>query len=294
MFQRMTGVFSLALIGVVACERGPSSEMVALAAQKDALVQEIVGYAGTMSDISAELAKMQAEGTELAVNVESPTSAQKDTVMARIAMVSERLTASERRLAESRTRIRRLTGVSDSLRAQLDRTVTNYEATIASQKTTIADLTQRVEQLRTENAELTVAKNALSDTVRTLEDTVRTLETENNTVFYVIGTKKELLKRGIVQEEGGSRVLFIFGRAGKTLVPARELAPTGFTAIDMRTTAEIPLPDPSAEYRVASRQDLSFLATPPDDKGRITGASLRIAQPQQFWQGSRYLIIVRG
>ena len=287
MFRRMSTGLALALIGAVACQRGPSPEMVALTAQKDSLVQEIVGYAGTMSDISAELAKMQAEGTELVVKVESPTSAQKDTVMARIAMVSERLAASERRLAESRTRIRRLTGVSDSLRATLDRTVTNYETTIASQKATIDDLTRRVEQLRTENTALTVAKNALTDTVRTLE-------TENSTVYYIIGTKKELLERGIVEEEGGSRVLFIFGRAGKTLVPARQLEPAGFTAIDMRTTAEIPLPDPGAEYRVASRQDLSYLATPPDAKGRIMGASLRIAQPQQFWQRSRYLIIVRG
>jgi uncharacterized coiled-coil protein SlyX len=287
MLKRISGVLSLVLIGAVACERGPSPEMVALSAQKDSLVQEIVGYAGTMSDISAELAKMQAEGSALVVKVESPTSARKDTVMARIAMVSERLAASERRLAESRTRIRRLTGVSDSLRATLDRTVTNYEATIASQKATIDDLTQRVAALRTENAALTVAKNALTDTVRTLA-------TENNTVYYVIGTKQELLERGIVTEEGGSRVLFIFGRAGKTLVPARQLEPTGFTAIDMRTTAEIPLPDANSEYRIASRQDLSYLATQPDDKGRIKAASLKIAQPQQFWQGSRYLIIVRG
>ena len=287
MLRRMSGVLSMALIGAVACERGPSPEMVALTAQQDSLVQEIVGYAGTMSEISAELAKTQAEGTQLAVSVESPTSAQRDTIMARIAMVSGRLADGERRLQESRRRIRNLTGVSDSLRAELDRTVTNYEATIASQKTTIDDLTQRVEQLRTENAALTVAKNALTDTVRTLE-------TENNTVYYVIGTRKELLERGIVQEEGGSRVLFIFGKAGKTLVPARELEPTGFTAIDMRTTAEIPLADPNAVYRVVSRQDLSYLATPPDAKGRIKGASLRIGRPQQFWQGSRYLIIVRG
>jgi hypothetical protein len=156
--------------------------------------------------------------------------------------------------------------------------------------------------------------------------------------------------------------LFIFGKRGETLVPARDLDTTQFTQIDIRQVTEIPLPDSSAEYLIASRQNLDGLAsgdgdmpqtvsqamddsafrgdsayqsdsayqrdslmyrpdsaqvTPPvqdqaqqqpeqengDDaekseaekqkeKGRVRG-TLRIAEPQEFWKPSKFLIIVR-
>jgi len=255
-------------------------------AQKDSLVQEVAEQSRVMSDISAELAKVQVQGKELAIKSESPRTAMRDSIFARISYVTDRLTSAQKQLRTSRQRIAGLTKISDSLKATLESTITNYESTIASQKTTLDDLNAQVQKLSAENADLTVAKEALSDTVRTLAQ-------ENSTVYYIVGTKEELLKRGIIREEGGSRVLFIFGRAGKTIVPARDLQPSEFTPIDMHQVTEIPLPQ-EAEYRLASQQNVDALATPPDPKGRIKGSVLKIAEPDKFWVGSKFLIIVQG
>ena len=112
----------------------------------------------------------------------------------------------ERKLGESEQRIKGLTTVSDSLRATLTTTIDNYRAVIEEQKATIVALTDQVAQL---------------------SDTVALLKEMNNTVYYIIGTKSDLLHKGIIMETGGSRFPLIFSKTGETIVPARELESLG-------------------------------------------------------------------
>lgn len=240
-------------------------------AQKDSLMQEIALSSRLLSDVSVEIAKVQVRGNRLAVSSESPLTAQRDTMLAKLRYVVTRVRETEQQLGQSRARIRNLTSLSDNLRGMLDSTVTNLQTVIAEQKSTIDWLTQRVETLTAENL-------AMSDSL--------------SIVYYVIGTRDELKQRGLLVEEGGSRVLFILWRTGRTLAPARNLDPSLFTAVDKRATIEIPLPDSTAEYRIASRQNLDALATP--RKGNLVRdvPSLQIASPEDFWRNSRFLIIV--
>jgi cell division protein FtsB len=287
------GVIALAL---VACERGPSPEiqaqldqLTAVSAEKDSLLSQVAENARLMSEISAQLVAV-ADREKLAKSVsasESPIAASRDSLRVMVGDVTQRIQLSEERLKESQRRIRGLTRVSDSLKTQLETTVASLGETLANQKATIEALTTRVEQLEAENVVLATEKAALTDTVEQLVE-------ETNTAYYVIGTKDELIQRGIVTEEGGSRVLFIFGKAGKTIVPARQLDPADFTPIDIRNVTEISLPDSTEEYRIASRQDVTGLAQQPEN-GKIRGTSaLRIAAPDQFWLPSKFLILVRS
>jgi cell division protein FtsB len=287
------GVVALAL---VACERGPSPEiqaqldqLTAVSAEKDSLLSQVAENARLMSEISAQLVAV-ADREKLAKSVsasESPIAASRDSLRVMVGDVTQRIQLSEERLKESQRRIRGLTRVSDSLKTQLETTVASLGETLANQKATIEALTTRVEQLEAENVVLATEKAALTDTVEQLVE-------ETNTAYYVIGTKDELIQRGIVTEEGGSRVLFIFGKAGKTIVPARQLDPADFTPIDIRNVTEISLPDSTEEYRIASRQDVTGLAQQPENgKSRGTSA-LRIAAPDQFWLPSKFLILVRS
>jgi uncharacterized coiled-coil protein SlyX len=240
-------------------------------AQKDSLMQEIALSSRLLSDVSVEIAKVQVRGNRLAVSSESPLTAQRDTMLAKLRYVVARVRETEQQLGQSRARIRNLTSLSDSLRGMLDSTVTNLQTVIAEQKNTIDWLTQRVETLTAENL-------AMSDSL--------------SIVYYVIGTRDELKQRGLLVEEGGSRVLFILWRTGRTLAPARNLDPSLFTAVDKRATIEIPLPDSTAEYRIASRQNLDALATPRKGNRVRDVPSLQIASPEDFWRNSRFLIIV--
>jgi hypothetical protein len=249
-------------------------------AQRDSLLQEVAVSARLLNDVSAALSKVQVRGRQIRTSSETPLLAQRDSMMQKLRYVVARVSETENRLNESQQRIKNLSSLSDSLRATLDSTATNLGAIIESQRATVASLTEQVTRLETENV--------------ALRDTVANVTERENTVYYIIGTKDDLKQKGVIVEEGGSRVLFVLWRTGSTLAPAREIDPSMFTPINKRQVTEIRLPDAASEYRIASRQDLEYLATPRNDQGKVTGtSSLQISSPEQFWRNSKFLIIVQ-
>jgi hypothetical protein len=289
---RSTAIAALALLGALACNSKPSPQLQAridslqqAANERDRVVQEMAQDARMISDISAELAKVQVKG-KLNVASESPGQASRDSVVARVRYIATRLNANESQLRSSERRIRGLSSLSDSLRNTLTATIANYDSVVAAQRTQLVAFASQLDSLKGENTALAALNTALRDTVGDL--TVR-----ENTVYYVIGTKDELKNRGVIDETGGSRFLFILWKSGKSVVPARNLDPGAFTAIDRRQVTTIPLPDSTKTYHIASRQDLTALATQPDADGNIKG-SLQIASPAKFWASSKYLIIVES
>src|SRR3989454_1151075 len=269
-FTAATLVFAIAACGTSAETERKLAELEQANAQKDSLMQEVALSSRLLSDINVEIAKVKVRG-QLNVSSESPVTASSDTLIAKLRYVVTRVRETETKLIQSRQRIKTLTNLSDSLRATLDSTASNLEAVIATQKQTIDLLTDQVNTLTAENV-------ALRDSL--------------STGYYVIGTKAELKKRGILTEQGGGRVLFILWRTGKTLQPARNLDPSLFTAIDTRKVTQIPLPSARAEYRIASLQDLSYVAEERKHNKYSGTPSLTITSPVDFWRNSKFLIIV--
>jgi len=264
-------MFTVAACGTSAETERKLAELEQANAQKDSLMQEVAISSRLISDVNTELAKAKIRNNRLHVSSESPITASNDTLLARLRYVVTRVRETETALNESRERIKSLTTLSDSLRATLDSTVGNLQSVIASQKTTIDLLTDRVNALTEENV-------ALKDSLAT--------------GYYIVGTRDELKKKGILTEQGGGRVLFILWRTGKTLQPARNLDPSLFTAIDTRQVTQIPLPSASAEYRVASLQDLSYIAEERSHNKYAGTPSLTITSPVDFWRTSKFLVII--
>jgi hypothetical protein len=220
-----------------------------LAARQDSLLSEVAENARLLTQISEELSKVEGLSEPDSGTVESPASAPRERLLHQVRQITSRLADTEKRLATTRRQLRAAGRTGDSLTGrvnEMEKMLADFEAVVESQRTTVESLTERVTALETE----TLA----------LRDTITTMENEENTAYYVVGTKEELLDRGIITKEGGSRVLFIFGKRGETLVPARDIDTTQFTRIDIRQVTEIPLPDSAAEYLIASRQDLTALA----------------------------------
>ena len=284
--HRTLGFAAVSLL-LVGCNRGPSEEILQqlaqleiVTAQQDSLLEAVAEYAQAMSEISAELAAVELEGRELLIAIESPLFASRDSILGKIRFMDERMALSERRLRQTRQRIGQLTQLSDSLRATMESTISNYESVLATHRESIATLTDQVTGLQTET-------DRLASEIGSLESEIG----DANTVYYTIATKEELLERGIIEKQGGARVLFIFGKRGETLVPGRDLDPSMFTAIDSREISEIPVPNNDATYTIVSRHSLAFLENTPDDDGRISGP-LRITSPSEFWSASPFLILV--
>jgi len=274
--RKLTVSAAALLVLVAACGTSAETErkladLEQINAQKDSLMQEVAISSRLISDVNSELAKVKVRNNRLHVSSESPITASTDTLMARLRYVVARVKETEGALSQSRERVKNLTSLSDSLRQAFDTTVGNLETMIASQKTTIDLLTDRVNTLTEENV-------ALRDSLAT--------------GYYVVGTRDQLKKQGILTEQGGGRVLFILWRTGKTLQPARNLDPSFFTAIDTRKVTQIPLPVASASYKVASLQDLDYIEEQRED-GKYSGVpTLTITSPADFWRTSKFLIII--
>jgi prefoldin subunit 5 len=268
-------------------------ELTTVAAAKDSLVRDLAETTKILADINTELGKVSAgaKAVEPVVSPESQLSispSDRALVLKKVQDLTVRVRNSESRLAASQRRVRALTQDSDSLRtvlADFQTTIDGLRAMAEGQKTTIANLEAELGQTKAQVTTLTQENQVLTDTVSALT-------TRENTVYYIAGTKKELMEKGIIREVGGTRFL-IFTRTGETLKPAENLDPSLFTAIDRRQVAEIPLPRPDKQYKLVTNQNISFANVPADANGKLRG-SLQITNPESFWSNSKFLILVEN
>jgi len=258
------------------------------------LMDEVMASTQFVTDINKELSKARAlsskQGTQLETSTEmTATNEQRKEIVARISHLVARLDSVQGRLATTRARVTRLTKQDSALVAQVaayEKSIADLQASAAKERT---DLQTVIDSQTTQIASLNSKVDTLT-TVRTaLVDTVTQLTTEKNTAYYVIGTKDELIKKGVLVAEGGKR-FFLLG--GRNVVPARQLDPSNFSKIDRTTDRTITLPD-GGEYQILSRQNVAFAKPQTAKGGKISGA-LTIEQPERFWETSRFLIIVRS
>ncbi|HXT14066.1 MAG TPA: hypothetical protein VN706_00455 [Gemmatimonadaceae bacterium] len=268
---------------------------------KNDLLSEVMTSTQFVNDVNTEMAKLKSHTPaklSTTLSSESDIAAIKEerrAVVQRIHELVARLDSSEARVASLRARAAKLSKHDSTLVAQVaqyEKTIADlrqtveqqkaeYEATIAKQNQQIASLNSRVDTMSRENVRLAGEKTALTDTVSTLT-------TEKNTAYYVIGTKNELIKQGVLVEEGHKRLLVVGSR---TVSPARELDPSKFTRIDRLRDRVINFP--AGDYTIFSRQNPSYASPFAGKDGKMSGG-LRIDQPERFWEPSRFLIIVKA
>jgi FtsZ-binding cell division protein ZapB len=211
-------------------------------------------------------------------------------------------------------------GIEDQLRARKDM-LRRVDALVERARSTareVTELKKQHEQLLATNGQLTDQNRALKDSiaadVRHIAELMTSVDQQAQTIvllqgridelgkeldnvrsesakaYYVVGTEDELLQKGVITREGGTNLLV--HRFGRTLVPARDLSPTEFTAIDTRAVHTISLPDSTREYQIVSRQSLDDAKVTTRDGAKFHGP-LQIAEADKFWATSKYLIIVQ-
>lgn len=265
----------------------------ALAAEKDSLITEVLETSKFVNGVNEELAKARTAVVSNAANSDAGTPAERDRVaraaaLDRVTALVARLNETEQRLEQSTQRARSLSGRNTTLLRQIEEYKTSVDSLQATAMRTEAELRGVIDAQTVQIADLTRDLDTTRAANTMLVDTVTNLMRYKNTVYYVAGTEEELLKKGIVVKEG-SKFLF-FG--GKQLHPARSLDPAAFTAVDKTTATTIDLPE-NHEYKLVSRQDLTFADTASVRDGKLQG-QLRIAAPEGFWAPSKYLILVEN
>jgi hypothetical protein len=297
--MRHISLIAMLVLAALGCDRRHAELQKALSdsraaeAQKDSLLTEVLETTQFVSDVNSELAKARtvaiitagedggAPGAARDREERKATLARIQQVIARLNESEAKLTATEKRAKNARVQNARLLAqistykrTIEDLKAAAEQQRAEHEAIIADQRSQIALLAGQVDTLDRERT--------------TLRGSVANLITYKNTVFYAVGTKEELIDKGVVKKEG-SKFLF-FG--GTRLEPARDLNASAFTAIDKTQTLSIALPRSDRKYRIVSRQSPSFLAGDVTRDGDVKGV-VEIVSPEEFWSPSRYLILVQ-
>jgi hypothetical protein len=268
---------------------------------KNDLLDEVLSSTQFVNELNAEISKVKTRSTaKLATMLgrESDISLIKEeraNVTSRIRELVARLDSSEARVASLRARASSLakrdtTIVAQvaayektiaNLRQQVERQKAEYQTTIARQNVQIAELTSQVDTMTQANVRLSGERAALSDTVAHLVSEV-------NAVYFVIGTKEQLVRNGILVEEGRKRFVFLGGR---NVAPARDLDPSKFTKIDRMRDRVINFP--AGDFTILTRHNPSYASPFSAKDGKFSGG-LRIDQPERFWETSKFLIIVKA
>jgi hypothetical protein len=283
---------ALATLALVAACDGPSKKdlQADLALRSDSLfyvqnqlLEQVMEGARFVNEINKELAK--ARGINLGSARQLQTSAEladandeRRQVVARVTRLVERLDAVQGRLAGMRKEV-----------ADKDSTL---KSRIAEYEHTLAEAFQSADRQRAELQMVidsqTVRIAELTGQVDTLSGQLGQLTTDHNAVYVVVGTRQELIDKGVIVPEGGKRFLLVGSRS---VAPARDLDPAVFTRLDRRTDRTIVLPD--GEYRIISRHSPAHATAELTRKGALVGA-LSIDQPERFWNGSRFLILMKS
>ena len=152
----------------------------------------------------------------------------------------------------------------DDLKASAEQ----QEATITQQKQQITTLSSRVDTLTQQSATLSSEKAAVQDTLTHVID-------QDNEVYYAVGTKDELIKRGLLVNEGSKFLMF----GSKSLEPARNLKPELFQRLDRRRDTVLTVPEPTKEYKIITRQSPTWLSANIQKDGRVKG-DLHVRRPR--------------
>ena len=148
--------------------------------------------------------------------------------------------------------------------------ITSLQESLAKRDVRIAELDEAVTNLTGQVEHLTTENEQQKEVLMTQDEAL-------NTVYYALGTNKELKEQKIV--EGG-------GLFSSKKVMEGEFNKNYFTAVDMRKLHDIPFDSKKAKLLTNHPEGTYELQK--DNEGYLT---LVITNPDSFWRLSRYLVV---
>lgn len=216
------------------------------------------------------------------------SASRRDQIKNDMIAIQKALQERRERLAELEKKLADTGGESSTLK----RTVSNLKAQIAEQQTEIATLTNqlasaniRIEELNAQVSDLNSDVDSLNtgltaerEQKEAAQEAATAATNELNTVYYAIGTGKELKEKKILES----------GFLRKTKVMKGDFDMSYFTSGDRRTLTVIPTHSNKAKVLTSQPKDSYVIM---DQNGQKV---IKITNPSKFWQLSNFLVIEVG
>ncbi len=246
--------------------------------------QELDEMMGTFNEISEGFRQINAAESRVDLQrgtVTEGAASAKQQIASDIEFIKKQMDSNKEQIAKLQSLLKN----SKYNSAQLKKAVESLQAELAEKA-------QRIEELQAELAAKNIRIQELDDAVTGLKSDKEVLTAENeskaktvaeqdkamNAAWFVFGTKKELKAQKILTDTG----LF---KKGKVLKDG-DVNKDYFTQVDIRTTKEIKLYAKDAE--LLTTHPASSYSLEKDDKGQLV---LKITNPKDFWNVSKYLVV---
>ena len=263
------------------CNRMSEDQIKKLEAQRDSLAKSTESRDSSINQFL--LAFNEIEGTlndikekEKIVNISAPgelSQSQKDQIQSdilemykKIKMYKSKITKMQRQFKSMNIKI-----------GQMKKMIARLEATIKEKDAEIDALRIKLTGMNIVNDSLFKNIDALNAKNEQQQDVIVEKTTKLNRAYFVLGSKKELIEKGILDKKG------LFGKVELK----SDLNKEYFTQIDITKTSGIPVFSGKAQLLSVhpSKSYIMHLAGNQVDSIRITDA-------EEFWSVSKYCVIV--
>lgn len=258
------------------------SEEQTTSARYAAAIDEVASIQESLKDIDLGDQGTQALETELAQE-QSLSQDRSEQTMARIAEIKTGVERANNRIKELEEKLKQ----SDLHAAGLEKLIRGLRQSVTEREAQIVQLTARVEELQTQVSGLQAEVAVNQETIRHQDATIQqqsvSLEESRQrmgTVFYIVGTKKELSRAGLIESKGG-----ILG-LGRTVRPTGRTEGGQFTMLDTDRSTVIPIEAKKAKV-VSAQPTASFALEAQGER-----MELRILDREAF-RAVKYVIIMK-
>lgn len=273
-------LFSLSLLPLLASctPTVPQAEYDRMKAMNDSLSEVAEGMEMVIATISSTMDDMAAEEGMLFIDDNGNDLKDKQAVLSHMKSFREHMAQQrqqvadlEKQLSGNKAYSSKLQKVIDNLNqqiAQKDAQIAEMQTELEKKNSSIADLKQQLETVSRARQMAEESRDYFIDVARAQDNAL-------NTVYYVIGTKAELKDLGLVEGVFKKKADYASFDASK------------FTKADLREVTELVLQSKKPKL-VTEKPEGSYTLKKNDD-GTTT---LTIDEPEKFWAGSPYLVIM--
>ena len=287
MKNKMKHIATAAALGVVALLASCVSRQVAVEAEsrsdslelvvsaKDSLINAVFA---DINAISENLALIKSRENLITVAGESEGGRRP------VEEIDNDIKAIDRLLRENRAKIESLQRSAAQLRKAnlridgLEKMIADMNRQLAEKKAEVEQLRESLVRMGDEVKSLTEEVAVRSAEVENLSGEKVELQNQLNTVYYIVGSEKELRDAQIINKQG-----FI----GRTLTVGRNSNFDSFTMTDSRLLSEVPVGQKKATLVTSHPEGSYELVT---DANKVV-EKLIITDPVRFWESSKILII---
>ena len=246
---------------------GLNSELKGDLTEKEAALQEFVT---SFNEIQANLNEIKEKEKILSTSTASGDVKSKETqIQEDIQAIYDLMGKNKNKMASLNKKLKN----ANTKISGFEQMIANLEAQLNDKDVEITSLKNQIEQLNIELSNLNLNYEEIAQ-----ESDVKTEKL--NTVYYAIGTSKELKEKGVITKEGG------FIGMGKTTQLKNDFNKEYFTKADASVTSSITI----------GAKKVKIVTTHPSSSYKLVGEKpiekLEITNSEDFWGTSKYLVII--